>query len=274
MLKVVALATAILAVSQSATAGQITIKGSDSMVRLCQRWAEEYMKTHKQTVLQVSGGGSSAGIAALINGATKICASSRPLTDAETQTAAAKGVTIRSVAVAIDAIAIYLHRSNPVNNLSLEQLRLIYLDSLTNWTDVGGDESEIILYGRENNSGTYTYFQQHILKDADFADRCELLPGTAAVVHAVANDPNGIGYGSIAWAKTIKYAGIKVNDSSDVVHPTMANIANGSYPISRELFFFTNGDPQGETKEFLDWVLSEEGQAIVNRAGFVAVKGH
>jgi phosphate transport system substrate-binding protein len=273
MLRLATLIAAVSILFQTVMGGQITIKGSDSMVRLCQRWAEEYMKYHKQTVIQVTGGGSSAGIAALINGSTKICASSRPMSVSEAQTASVKGIRVHSQVVGIDAITVYLNKRNPVGSLTLDQLRLIYTDILTNWKDLGGTDQPIILYGRENNSGTFTYFQQHILGGEDFADRCEPLPGTAAVVHAVANDINGIGYGSIAWATTIKYAGIKTNDSTVAILPSVATIADGSYPISRELYFFLNGEPTGETREFLDWVLSTDGQKITSQAGYVPVKG-
>ena len=157
MLKLLSLISVLLFLPQGVMAGQITVKGSDTMVRLCQRLAEEYMKSHKQTVIQVSGGGSSSGIAALINGSTRVCASSRLLTDAETRVAATKGVKVYQVVVALDGIAIYLHKSNPIVDLTLGQLRDIYTDRITNWKELGGPDRPIILYGRENNSGTYTY---------------------------------------------------------------------------------------------------------------------
>ena len=271
MLKLFSLISVLLFLPQGSMAGQITVKGSDTMVRLCQRLAEEYMKSHKQTVIQVSGGGSSSGIAALINGSTRICASSRLLTDAETHIAATKSVKVHQLVVALDGIAIYLHKSNPIADLTMAQLRDIYTDRITNWKDLGGPDQSIILYGRENNSGTYTYFQKEILGGEDFAERCEPLPGTAAVVNAVAHDVNGIGYGGIAWATTIKYARIKVNDSAQAVLPSAATVSDRSYPISRELYFFLNGEPTGETKEFLDWVFSSVGEKVVVESGFVPV---
>ena len=272
MRRLLAQAFLILALSQAALAGQITVRGSDTMVRLCQRLAEEYMKIHKQTVIQVSGGGSSSGIAALINGSTKVCASSRLLTDAETRMAATKGVNLHQLVVALDGIAIYLHKSNKIVDLTLGQLRDIYTDRITNWRDLGGPDQPIILYSRENNSGTYTFFQKQILGGEDFAERCEPLPGTASVVHAVTHDVNGIGYGGIAWATTIKYAGIKVNDSAQAVLPSTVNVSDRLYPISRELYFFLNGEPTGETKEFIDWVLSSAGEKIVVESGSVPVR--
>jgi len=272
MLKLFSLISVLLFLPHGVMAGQITVKGSDTMVRLCQRLAEEYMKGHKQTVIQVSGGGSSSGIAALINGSTRICASSRPLTDAEIHIAATKGIKVHQLVVALDGIAIFLHKSNPIADLTLAQLREIYTDSITNWKDLGGPDQPIILYGRENNSGTYTYFQQQILGGEDFAERCEPLPGTASVVHAVAHDANGIGYGGIAWATAIKYAGIKINDSVQAVLPSAATVSDRSYPISRELYFFLNGEPTGETKEFIDWALSSAGEKVVVESGFVPVR--
>jgi phosphate transport system substrate-binding protein len=272
MLRLFSLISVLLFFPQWAMAGQITVKGSDTMVRLCQRLAEEYMKTHKQTVIQVSGGGSSSGIAALINGSTRICASSRLLSDTETRVATVKGINVHQIVVALDGIAIYLHKSNPIADVTLAQLRDIYTDRITNWKELGGPDQPIIIYGRENNSGTYTYFQQQILGGEDFADRCEPLPGTASVVHAVANDVNGIGYGGIAWATTIKYAGIKVNDSAQAALPNPVSISEGAYPISRELYFFLNGEPRGETKEFIDWVLSPTGGNIVVESGFLPVR--
>jgi phosphate transport system substrate-binding protein len=272
MLRLLSLISFLLFLPPGVMAGQITVKGSDTMVRLCQRLAEEYMKSHKQAVIQVSGGGSSSGIAALINGSTRVCASSRLLTDAETRVAATKGVKVNQLVVALDGIAIYLHKSNPIVDLTLSQLREIYTDRIANWKDLGGPDQPIILYGRENNSGTYTYFQKEILGGEDFAERCEPLPGTAAVVNAVAHDINGIGYGGIAWATTIKYAGIKANDSTLAVLPNAATVSDRSYPISRELYFFLNGEPAGETKEFLDWVFSSVGEKVVVESGFVAVR--
>ncbi len=269
MKRVLVVAVCVLLVSQMASAGQITIKGSDTMVRLCQRWAEDYMKNHKETVIQVSGGGSSSGIAALVNGSTKICMTSRELSAQETQMMSAKGIDLRRFAVARDGVAVYLNKENPIRDLTIEQLREIYTDSINNWNQLGGKDNPIILYGRENNSGTFTFFRDRILGGEDFAERCEPLPGTASVVHAVAHDPNGIGYGGIAWASGIKYAAISENDTAQPVTPTVENVTLGVYPIARDLCFLLNGDPSGEVRDFVNWVLSSEGQALAQKAGFV-----
>ncbi|MGB5106987.1 MAG: phosphate ABC transporter substrate-binding protein [Candidatus Zixiibacteriota bacterium] len=266
-----AILTAILigVLSVSAFAANITVKGSDTMVRLGQRWAEEYMKKFPKSVIQVSGGGSGTGIAALFNGTTDICMASRDMKPKEYQDAKGKNIPLQRIAVSLDGIAIFLHKSNPVNDLTIAQLKAIYTGELTNWKEVGGPDAEIILYGRENNSGTYGYFKEHVLQEEDFADRCQTLPGTASVVNAITKDQNGIGYGGIAWATTVKHAGVKISDSTAAIHPTVDAVSNGTYPISRELYFFLRGTPTPELKDFINWTLSPEGQKVAETADYV-----
>lgn len=252
-----------------ANAGTITMKGSDTMVRLGQRWAEEYMKKLPGTVIQVSGGGSGTGIAALLNKSTDICMASRDMKAKEYTDAKAKNIQVQRIPVALDGIAVFLSNTNPVSELTLGQLKSIYMGETTNWKDVGGKDATIILYGRENNSGTYVYFKEHVLEDEDYADRCQTLPGTASVVNAVSKDPNGIGYGGIAWATTVKHAGIKTADTSKAVHPSIEAVSSGSYPISRELYFFINGTPNKELKDFINWTLSPDGQKIAEATDYV-----
>ena len=243
----------VLAVAGSVTAGTFTLKGSDTMVRLGQRWAEEYMKIHQDVTIQVSGGGSGTGIAALLNGGTDICQASRDMKAQEYATAEGKKIALYRVAVALDGIAVFVNEACPVKELSLEQLRGIYTGSITNWKEVGGPAHVIVLYGRENNSGTYAYFKEHVLKNEDYAEATQTLPGTASVVSAVANDKFGIGYGGFAWDKGVRSLPIKNDDKSDAIEPTMDNIVKGSYPIARELYWFVNGTPTGDVKAFLNW---------------------
>ncbi len=250
-------------------AGHVTMIGSDTAVRQGQRWAEEYMKHHSGTVIQVSGGGSSAGIAALINGTTDICQSSREMSAEEVRLAEQKGIEPYRVTVALDGIAIYLHKDNPVAALSLGQLKDIYTRTITNWRAVGGEDHQIILYGRENSSGTYAFFRQRVLVGEDFAPEVEDLAGTSAVIHAVANDPYGIGYGGIAWHAGIKHAAIRFQDNSEAVSPNAKTVTDGIYPISRQLYWYFNGAPTGETKEFTNWVLSPKGQEMAEKSGFI-----
>lgn len=269
MKRIALLAGLVLATFSIALAGNITIKGSDTLVRLGQKWAEEYMKKNPGSVIQVSGGGSGTGIAALINGTTEICQSSRPMKEKEYKLAKDKGVTPYEVAVALDGIAIFLNEKNPVAVLTLAQLKAIYTGVITNWKELGGPDQKIILYGRENNSGTYAFFKEHVLNEEDYADQTQTLPGTAAVVNAVSKDEWGIGYGGIAWAKGVKDCAIRKDDSSQAVLPTIESISGGSYPISRELYWYFNGVPSGELKALVNWALSPEGQKVAEEVDYI-----
>jgi len=263
---VAALLTTVGMVSAAST---ITIKGSDTLVRLGQRWAEEYMKLNEGVVIQVSGGGSGTGIAALLNGATDICESSRDMKGKEHDLAKEKGLNPYRVSVALDGIAVFLHETNPVTELSMAQLKAIYTGAITNWNEVGGPDAQIILYGRENNSGTYAFFKEHVLEEEDYSDYTQTLPGTAAVVNAVSKDKNAIGYGGLAWAKGVKDAAVKKTDDSPAILPTMETVSNGTYPISRDLYWFFNGKPDGELKKLVNWALSEEGQKLAAEIDYV-----
>jgi phosphate transport system substrate-binding protein len=248
------------------------MKGSDTLVRLGQRWAEEYMKAHPGQVLQVSGGGSGTGIAALLNGSTDICQSSRPMKSDEYKKAEARGVKPFEVAVALDGIAIFVHKDNPVKEVSLARLKQIYTGKLTNWADLGGANQRIILYSRENNSGTYAFFKEHVMDGRDFAPETQNLPGTASVVNAISKDPWGIGYGGIAWETNVRHVPVKKNDSTAAVEPSNASITDGSYPIARDLFWYFNGQPTGPLKDLLNWVLSPGGQKIAVEAEYVPLQ--
>lgn len=247
----------------------ITIKGSDTLVRLGQRWAEEYMKKNPETVIQVSGGGSGTGIAALLNGATDICEASRDMKEKEYKLAEQKGISPYRISVALDGIAVFLNESNKVTNLNFAQLKGIYTGAITNWKEVGGNDTRIIVYGRENNSGTYSFFKKKVLNKEDYSDYTQTLPGTAAVVNAVANDKNGIGYGGIAWAKGVKFAAVAKEEDSIYVIPSTESVSDGSYPISRDLYWFFNGKPTGELKKLVNWALSEEGQKLAEEIDYV-----
>lgn len=254
---------------QPAGGGTLTIKGSDTMVILAQRWAERFMQKNAGTTVQVSGGGSGTGIAALINGTADIATSSRPIKDRERGQirAARNGADAVETRVALDALAVYVHRSNPVTSLTLPQLAQIYRGQVTNWNQVGGPDRAIVLYSRENNSGTYAYFKEHVLDDADFAANAQTLPGTAAVINAVTRDEGGIGYGGIAFAEGIKILPIAGEDGTPV-EPTMENATSNRYPISRYLHLYTIGQPAGTARQFIDFALSPEGQQLVDNVGY------
>jgi phosphate transport system substrate-binding protein len=265
-----ALAAAAALAALPAIAGKpITVKGSDTMVILGQRWAEKFMNANAGQVVMVTGGGSGTGIAALINGTTEICQASRSMKQDERLKLRDRYQTMGvEIPVAKDGLAIYVHAGNGLKELSVEQLRGIYMGTITNWKDVGGKDATIILYGRENSSGTYGFFKEHVLQNRDFSARVQTLPGTAAVVNAVSKDPNGIGYGGAAYAKGVNEVAMKKDAQSPAVLPTAAAVKDGSYPLARPLFFYLRKAPAGDTKKFVDWVLSAEGQKLAVEVGY------
>ena len=256
-----------------AAGNTVTIKGSDTMVILGQRWAEEYMKSHPGTVIQVTGGGSGTGIAALINGSTDIAEASRPMKPEEKDSVKDKqGKDVVEIPVAQDGVALYVHASNPLKSITLEQAKAVYTGKLTQWSELGVKAGPIIVYGRENNSGTYAYFKEHVLGKEDFAPEVLSLPGTAAVINAISKDSNAIGYGGVAYGKGIRELPVAKDDKSPAVAPTMKNVMDGSYPISRTLYFYTAGKPEGEMKRFIDWTLGAQGQKICEQVGYYPLR--
>jgi phosphate transport system substrate-binding protein len=246
----------------------ITQKGSDTMILLCQKWAEKFAAVHPDIVVQASGGGSGTGISALINGTTDIATASRPMKPAEREQIKQKfGSDVVEIPVARDAIAIYVHKDNPIESLTIEQLRGIYSGTIKNWKEVGGPDATIILYGRENSSGTYEYFKEHVLDKGDFPSNTQTLQGTAAIVSAIGKDTKGIGYGGAAYTaagvKQVKLAG----ESGEAMIPTTENVKAGTYALSRNLYFYLRGQPSGALKTYVDWVLGAEGQKAVTEAG-------
>jgi phosphate transport system substrate-binding protein len=247
----------------------LTVKGSDTMVILGQRWAEAYMKANSATTIQVTGGGSGTGIAALINGSTDICEASRPMKDKEKEELQTKrNAAAVETKVALDALAVYVNEKSPLTEISLPALAKIYMGDTKDWKDVGGKSHAIVLYGRENNSGTYGYFKEHVLAGKDFAASTQTLAGTSAVANAVKGDEFGIGYGGIAYLEGIKALKVKKEDTTPSVAPSLQTAQDGSYPISRFLYFYTAGEPAGAAKRFIDWVKGAEGQKIIGDVGY------
>jgi phosphate transport system substrate-binding protein len=242
--------------SRRASSRPITIKGSDTMVILGQRFAEDYMRQNQGTVIQVNGGGSGTGIAALINGTVDLAQSSRPMKPAEKESAEKnRGAKLIETPVALDALAVFVHGSNRVRELSIEQIASVYTGKVTNWSQLGGENRTIVIYGRENNSGTYEYFREHVL-------------GKAAVINAVGRDVNGIGYGGIAYATDIRTVGVKAGPASPAVEPTEEHVADGTYPISRNLYFYWFEGSRPEIQQFVEWAVSPAGQAVVENVGY------
>lgn len=251
---------------------KITVKGSDTMVILAQKWAELYMKKNPSTVIQVTGGGSGVGITALINGTTDICNSSRPMKSTEIEKLKARYNTLGvEIACAKDGVTIFLNEANKVGSLTLKQLSDIYQGKIRNWKELGGADAEIRLYGRENSSGTYVYFLDEVVK-GDYAASVQSLPGTAAVVNAVKKDVNGIGYGGAAYASGVKHCAVKKDAGSPGVVPTPESIKKGEYPITRFLYMYLRNRPTGETKKYIDWILGPDGQSVVTEVGYFPVR--
>lgn len=251
----------------------ITVKGSDTMVILAQRWAEVYMSKHPGVKIQVTGGGSGTGISALVNGTTDICNASRPMKKSEMDQLKVRYGTLGvKVPAAKDGVSLYVNESNPVKELTMAQIKDIYMGKITNWKEVGGPNAKIIVYGRENSSGTYVFFKDHVLEGADYTSSMQSMPGTAAVVNAVTKDKNGIGYGGAAYGKGIRFLKVKKDANSPAYEPTEENVKSDKYPVSRYLYMYLRNKPTGALKEYIDWTLSPEGQKIVSEVGYFSVK--
>jgi phosphate transport system substrate-binding protein len=226
------------------------------------------MASHAGAQVQVSGGGTGTGIASLLAGTADVANASRPMNDRERVTLSNdRHVEAHETRVALDALAIYVHTENPIASLSMEQLASIYRGQVTRWSEVGGPDRPIVLYSRENNSGTYAYFKEHVLGNMDFAVTAQTLPGTAAVINAVSRDVGGIGYGGIGYGQGVRTVPLVGRDGAPI-QPTLENATSGEYPLSRFLFVYTAGEPTGLAADFLAFVTSEQGQRLVEQAGF------
>ena len=254
------------------TINKVTVKGSDTMVILSQKWAEAYMKKKPGATIQVTGGGSGVGLAALINGSTDIANSSRPIKSSEVGKLKEKYGTMGvEIPCAKDGLSVFLNKGNTVSELTIKQLGDIFSGKITNWKEVGGADAKIQLYGRESSSGTFEFFKDHVVK-TDFSPRCQTLPGTAAIVNAVKKDKYSIGYGGSAYAEGVKDCAVKKDAKSKGVLPTVATVKNNTYPISRYLYMYLKAKPTGETKAFIDWILSSQGQGLIAEVGYYPLK--
>jgi len=255
-------------------------KGSDSLVNVAQAWAEAYQEVDSNVVVAVSGGGSGTGIAALINGAVDIANTSRAMRPKEIDHAKKSGQDPRQHVVGYDALAVYVHKDNPVGPMTLEQLAEIFGENgvLTRWTDLGVDapgckDQTMILVSRQNNSSTYAYFSNAVLgRDRELRLGTLDLHGSKDVVELVGNTPCAIGYSGVAYATDhVRTVCIAFEEGAHCVPPTVASANDGRYPITRPLFMYTNGVPQGPINSFLNWVLGETGQCILLNKGYAPV---
>ena len=254
----------------------IQIKGSDTMVNLAQAWAEKYMDKNPREFIAVTGGGSGTGFSSLISGTCDIAMSSRNIKDKEIALAKQKGISPYEIKVALDGLAVVVNPNNLVNKLTIDKLAQIFTGKINNWKELGGPDAKIVILSREVNSGTHVYFKEHVLRKGDpnskeeFAPSALLLPSSQAIADEVANNPLAIGYYGMGYIsakqRPILVAG---DEKSEYIAPTIENVVKGKYPISRPLFLYTNGEPTGLVKKFVDFVLSKEGQDIVLATDFV-----
>lgn len=256
-------------------------KGSDTLVNVAQAWAEAYGEVDPKVALAVSGGGSGTGIAALINGTVDIANASRAMKEKEIELAKANGHNPVQHIVGYDALAVFVHKDNPIESISLEQLAGIYGEGgeTESWEDLGitipgCDSKEIIRVSRQNNSGTYAYFRSAVLgKERDFKLGSRDLHGSKDVVDLVEHTPCAIGYSGLAYAtEHLKMVCIVGEDGQPCVAPSITTASDKSYPIARPLFMYTLGEPTGEVKKYMDWVLSDEGQCILKKKGYAPVR--
>ncbi len=253
----------------------ITVKGSDTMVILAQKWAEVYMGKNPEVKIQVTGGGSGTGIAALQNQATDLCNASRSMRASEiAECIKTFGRRPTEYPVALDGLSVYVNENNPIKDLTIDQLRLIFTGRIKNWKQVGGEDARITLYSRENSSGTYEFFKEHILDGADFSSKAQTMPGTAAVMEAVAKDKTGIGYGGAAYGKGAKHLAVRKDDNSPAIEPTETTVVSGDYPIWRRLYIYVNPAlDKGEVAAYLNWMRSDDGQKVVKDVGYFPLPG-
>ena len=261
---------------QAAEEKMIIIKGSDTMVHLVSDWAEAFMTLDPNAEVAVTGGGSGTGIAALINGTTGICASSRDMKDQEKQQAKEKGTDVREIVVARDGIAVVVNPKNPLGELDMQQLEQIFTGAYTHWNQVGGPDEEILVFSRESSSGTYVFFQEHVLKKKDYTPKAKLMPATSAIIESVSSDEGAIGYVGLGYALAakdkVRILAVKADANSTAVMPSDETVTSGSYPIARPLYLYVNTKAPENITAFVNFCLSDAGQAIVRKAGYVAVQ--
>ncbi len=264
--------------SRTSASRPIENKGSDTIVNLALAWAEAYQKIRPEVSLSVTGGGSGTGIAALINGTVDIANASRQIKPEEQAEAEANGVTPTEFIIARDAIAIIVNHENPVDNLTLQLISDIYSGKINNWSEVGGEDRPIVRLSRETNSGTHVYFLENVLRLGDkesetlFSVETLLLPSSEGITSEVRENPNAIGYDGLGYVTDeVKVVGVGISLDGPFVYPSPETVNTNMYPIARDLYMYTVGEPTGEIKAYLDWILSPQAQEIVSELGFVPI---
>jgi phosphate transport system substrate-binding protein len=266
--------------SPTQASAYIENKGSDTIVNLALAWAERYQSEHPDARISVTGGGSGTGIAALLNGTVDIANASRQIKSEEMQQAMSKGINPVEHVIARDAIAVIVNPKNPVGQLTLQQISDIYSGKINNWQEVGGEDRPIVRLSRETNSGTHVYFLETVLRLGDksnktlFSADTLLLPSSEGIINEVRQNPNAIGYDGLGYVPAdLKMIAIARQPGDPYVLPSIASVNDNSYPIARDLYMYTAGEPSGAVAAYLDWIMhSDEAQAIVAQLGFVPIK--
>jgi phosphate transport system substrate-binding protein len=253
-------------------------KGSDTIVNLALAWAEEYQSQHPEISLSVTGGGSGTGIAALINGTVDIANASRSMKPEEIATAEENGVQPVEFVIARDAIAVIVHVDNPVDRLTLQQISDIYSGKINNWQELGGEDRPIVRLSRETNSGTHVYFLEEVIRLGEpdnktlFSRDTLLLPSSEGIGAEIRDNPNTIGYDGLGYVtEEMKVIAVAEEPSRDFILPSAETVNSGRYPIARDLYMYTDGEPEGVIREYLQWIQSPEAQRIVSELGFVPI---
>lgn len=252
--------------------------GSDTMVNLALAWAEQYQKLQPNVSLSVSGGGSGTGIASLINGTTDLANASRKIKDEEFALAESNGTEPIEFVVARDAIAVIVNIDNPINQLSLEQISDIYSGEYTNWSQLGGEDRPIVRVSRETNSGTHVYFLEEVLRLGQkdnktlFSPDTLLLLSSQGITSEVRDNPNAIGYDGLGYVTPeVKVIAVSKENQGPYVMPSAETVNQGIYPIARDLYIYSAGQPDSAIRDYLEWIMSGEGQKIVIDKGFVPI---
>ncbi len=253
--------------------------GSDTIVNLALAWAQAYGAEHPEINISVTGGGSGTGLAALINGTADLANASRAISSDELATAKRNGITPVQHVIARDAIAVLVNPDNPVGQLSLPQLSAMYTGQIINWRQVGGQDRPVVLLSRETNSGTHVYFLQNVIRlgqannPALFSPDTLLLPSSEGISAEVRQNPNAIGYDGLGYVTPdMKTVAVAAADGQPYVLPTIATVNSKAYPIARDLYIYSAGEPAGAIKAYLDWITGPEGQTIVAQLGFVPIQ--
>lgn len=275
MKKILGLSTLVLVALVSLVIGQgkgIKVKGSDTVLPLSQKEAEKFMKANPGTSITVIGGGSGVGIAALLDGTTDIAQSSRKLKMDEKLKLQEAGRNIKEVQVAWDALSLIVHPSNPVKQLTREQIEGIYTGKIKNWKEVGGADLAIVAYSRESSSGTYEFFKEHVMNKKNFGTSILNMPATGAIVQSVSQTKGAIGYIGFAYMeKTVKDIKVSYDKGKTYIEPTVANAKSKVYPITRPLYYYFDKKIEKQVSPFVNYILSAEGQKNVSDVGYISL---